>query len=502
MNKYFFIFVIVSAFLYFSFTNNNEPGKKTDDQHKVDSLNNLALDYFENNNLKSTILILQKSSVLAKTTNYKSGEAESYNILGKVLYTRDLLDSALLFFKKSITLKKELGDEIGIAFSSANIGAIFDIKGDYYKALENYFLCQRILKKHKKYSELGRIYNNIGLAYHNLNKHKDASNYLYQALGYLKDPKDSAFIAHCYNNIGMVLFKLSDYPASLKNYQKSLGIKRRLNDKKGMGSTINNIAGIYLKTNQPDSALVYLKMARTLIDNMDEVILRSECNNLTALSYFKLGDISKALFYAKESYKLANSAKALMELKNSSETLSLLYSNISDFKSAYSFHVKLKEYSDSLLNSDKEKEIVKLEKKFEIETKLNEIKRREEEEAKIKAAITERRNTLIYSAITIALFLFFIGFFILSKYRISDKVVKTAASILLLITFEFLLVFTDPFSDSFSNGNPLFKLMFNLPLAVLVVYLHRLLEGFLLNRVRKQKLKETEKNSNDLTLEQ
>ncbi|QTD39351.1 tetratricopeptide repeat protein [Polaribacter batillariae] len=61
------------------------------------------------------------------------------------------IDSAIYYHQKSLNLKIEIKDSIGIADSYNNLGIILDEEGNYLDALKNYFKALKIYEKKYKF---------------------------------------------------------------------------------------------------------------------------------------------------------------------------------------------------------------------------------------------------------------------------------------------------------------------------------------------------------------
>ena len=69
--------------------------------------------------------------------NVLAGIGACYNNIGIVYYHLGEYDKTLDFYKKSLAIDQQLGDEHGIATSYNNIGSVYTDFGDFKSALEN-----------------------------------------------------------------------------------------------------------------------------------------------------------------------------------------------------------------------------------------------------------------------------------------------------------------------------------------------------------------------------
>ena len=105
----------------------------------------------------------------------------------------------------------------------------------------------------------------------------------------------------------------------------------------------------------------------------------------------------------------------------------------------------------------------------------NELRQKKERELKEKEALNSR-NFLQYSAILAVLIFLLLFFNFLGTFNFPITISKIGWFITLIICFEFILVFLDPYVDSYTGGSPLFKLIINVFVAAFIYPLQNILE--------------------------
>lgn len=78
----------------------------------------------------------RKSLQVANANNFIVEEATAYNLLGLVLASEGSLDSALIVYKKALTLRERIKDNVRIASTLGNIGDVLKDQGNYVKAID------------------------------------------------------------------------------------------------------------------------------------------------------------------------------------------------------------------------------------------------------------------------------------------------------------------------------------------------------------------------------
>ena len=101
-----------------------------------------------------------------------------YDQIGLILHSMGYLDDALLYYSRSLSLAKDLGNTDDQATLLNNIAGIYDKKGELDKAL-SYYEESLSLKTEK---EKAPIYNNIALIYIKKGDYQKAVEYFQKAI--------------------------------------------------------------------------------------------------------------------------------------------------------------------------------------------------------------------------------------------------------------------------------------------------------------------------------
>jgi putative effector of murein hydrolase len=67
--------------------------------------------------------------------------------------------------------------------------------------------------------------------------------------------------------------------------------------------------------------------------------------------------------------------------------------------------------------------------------------------------------------------------------KVSPTIAEGIIFFAFLILFEFLLVFTEPYLEQYTNGEPIYNLLANAVLALLIFPVHAILEKLLKKRI-------------------
>lgn len=111
------------------------------------ALTNIGLVYWQWNKNTLALDMLLKAKEIYEKENNMVELGKAYNNIGKIYYS-DIKDTslALTYFEKSLSIREELGNQLGIAIVLANIGNIYRDRKQFDKAFELYTRSRYISK--------------------------------------------------------------------------------------------------------------------------------------------------------------------------------------------------------------------------------------------------------------------------------------------------------------------------------------------------------------------
>ena len=248
-------FSLLSLFLFiqiFGFSNNVKELLKsyknaTDSTEKIFYLNELAWEYTASNTDSAEYYALKAINLITpKSKDYKKNTSFALGILGIVYDLKGKRDIALEYYHRSLNLKLEINDSIGIASTYTNIGALFFSQNNYNKALtyfKNGLNYEKGLNNNQGSEE---SYVNIGVAYKNLNYIDSALFYFTKAEEVNNTTNNTQQKANINSNLGSLYLKLKDYKNAEKALRKAVRLNRELENAVALSIALENLAQIRL----------------------------------------------------------------------------------------------------------------------------------------------------------------------------------------------------------------------------------------------------------------
>lgn len=210
-------------------------------------------------------------------------------------------DSAYVYYAKAKDDLLKVHDSIEAARAITNLAIIECDNGDYRTSIASSIEAEKLLyKKKDSISELisSTNYNSIAIASKNLRNYDDAIHYYNLAISLAKTKIDSLAF---YNNIGDAYLEQQDLKSAKAYFQKALPTP----DRKDYARALNNLAKTKFQESDNYDPMPELSEAwKIRIQEKDNAGLNSSLATI-ADYYIKKNDRSKALFFAREMYKIA-----------------------------------------------------------------------------------------------------------------------------------------------------------------------------------------------------
>ncbi len=499
-----------------------------DDTNKVKNLVDLAWEIvLTTGDYELTITYANDAIAISEKIDYKKGKAEGLNVIGAAYMFQGNYPEALNNYQASLVIREEMGDKKGIAAAYSNIGLVYMYQGDYAKALKNHKASLKIEEERGDKAGIAGSYNNIGIVYEDLGNYPEALKNHLATLKIAEEMGDKSVIANAYNNIGSIYEIQKNYKEALKNHRNALKLREELGDKRGIADSYNSIGNCFraegdysqaLKNhlaslkideeigNQPGIASAYHNIGGIYAAQGDSAIFKGNKNYAMnnrypqavenyiaslkireeigdkagiAATYVNLGAVNLKLKKYQEAMKYLNNGLLVSKeignkriIRDSYNELSILDSTQGNFGKAYENYKMYIIYRDSLFNEEKVQETAQMHMQYEIEKdQILEAQALEKEKSRIK-----RRDTLQFMVIFLVVFLVVGVILLLGFIKVPAALAQGLNFVSLLLVFESILVYTDPYLDFYTNGVPAYKLLVNILLATLIFPVHTYLE--------------------------
>jgi tetratricopeptide (TPR) repeat protein len=447
------------------------------DTTQVNKLLDLGYRYEETN--KDSALILYREALkLSTDIHYLTGSIKSYRYVGIVNSDLANYGEAIISYEKSMNLAVKANRRKDEAISLMNIGNVYYHQGNFPKCFDYFFKASNILKEQNDSTLLTTVYNSLGIAYYEVKDFgKSIENYK-RGMQLAEQLKDSANLAGIPMNMGNTLLALGKYDSAVICYNEGLKVAKQINDLQRIFISLNGLSSVYRHQLKLDEALDYSLEALDYAQKTEEPEVISDAMLTCGLLYSNLGKHKQALKYLDAGLAIAQQYHIIANLASGYEWRFQVYLKTGEIANAGHDYELSIAYDDSLRNEEKFKEIGQLVGKYELENELREKKIEEERLATAEQLKKDRRNLIQYFSVALLLVVLFITIKLVSNLNVPPKTSHAITFVSLLLLFEFLLVVLDPLIDNWSGSIPVYKLLLNLLLALLITPFHEWLLKF------------------------
>ncbi len=151
--------------------------------------------------LDDALLYYSRSLSLARDLGNKSMQATALNGIANIYESKGELDKALSYYEESLKLETDEKEKAG---TYNNIAIIYVNKSDYQKAVEYFQKAIEISERYGDYHEASQIKLNLGNAYRKMKDYEKAERYLLEGLKGVKKVGDKYWEAAGYGYLGLL----------------------------------------------------------------------------------------------------------------------------------------------------------------------------------------------------------------------------------------------------------------------------------------------------------
>ena len=204
-------------------------------------------------------------------------------------------------------------------------GDIFDIKGEWDKALECYNQALALNKGRKDEGLIAKCYLGIGRINEKRSEWGVALENFDRCLNMSKKTSNVKGMADAYYGIGYIYRRTGQLNKALDDYNKSLECYEKLDDMSGIGKAYIDTGNTYIDRGEYGKAIDLFKKALKMFEKSGNRYETVRAYNNIGVCYVQSGRINKAIEYCEKQIKLAEEIGFVRLLANGLNTLSFIY---------------------------------------------------------------------------------------------------------------------------------------------------------------------------------
>jgi len=223
---------------------------------------------------------------------------------GYLLQSRGKYEQALDYYSRSLKIKQELGNHLGVARSLHQIGRIHELRGDYEKALENY---QQALKAFEDLGDragLAGALHQIGSVQQERGDNEKALENYERALTIFEELGNRRHVATALHQIGTIYGQRAEYDRALDYYERSLKIHQELNNRDGVANSFGQIGNLHSERGNYEEALRYYDLALKIFEDLGNRMGVATALHQIGIVQEERNDYDRALEYYQRSLNI------------------------------------------------------------------------------------------------------------------------------------------------------------------------------------------------------
>jgi len=357
--------------------------------HKATGYNNLGFVYDAYGELTKAGAVYEDAAKTYLLAGDSAGLALVYNNQAMLFKDQAETDKAIALLEKASDIALRNNDDDNLSSTYANLSTMYANGGQLTKAVEYVFLGMEIQERLKDSIGIGHSYNTISALYFKQNDYENARKYSEKAIKIQEQTIDSEGLSSSYNNYGFLLDYIDEDSLALIYYNKALELRRYYKDPGGIAESLSNLATYYLDEGDTAKGMEFLFEAVEIRENIEEIEgLSGTYNKLSGL-YFVNGKMSLALEYGEKAIRFARRTGYRDDLMYSSQTLARIYEKLGRYKDALKMQKLYTATSDSLFNSETQRNL--------LITEMNHERSKELYADSLSDATKDEMNTLAFA---------------------------------------------------------------------------------------------------------
>ncbi|HYG20971.1 MAG TPA: tetratricopeptide repeat protein [Ohtaekwangia sp.] len=332
----------------------------------------------------------------------KLGVAKALNNLALNYYNLSDFKKALEYHDEALSIFTALNYTPGIIHSYSNTGVVYLSLSDYPKALENFLHGARFAAGDSLL--LANILLNVGLVHKNMHAYDRSLEYAEKARALFVASGQKQGAANALGNLGTLYSETGRYREALRHYQAALQLNTAIGNNRRKASDLVNMAVVYQHLNKYDSAHDYLRESLALYEQTHDKENTSATMVKLAEIYLAVPSLldhlsgasaeKKLVGYLQQALTLATASGSLQSQRIAWESLRKTFEKYGRHAKALYAYKQQVAFTDSIYNSEKDKELARHQIQFEFEKKEASLKSEHEKDMAVAQAEIERQKTV------------------------------------------------------------------------------------------------------------
>lgn len=376
-----------------------------DDDHKLTFYNTFATELFYSGELEMLRSVYGSGLALDFSSKSYPDYVQLLKLRTDYHKVREEYDSALAAADNSFQVASQNQDTLSQVGALVNKGSVFETIAEYPKALDFYLEALTLAESSKNKRAIATAYISLAVFYSSIENPDLAISYNKKALEIYNELNQNIKVVQIYSNLGLALDKKGSYDSARYFLEKGYTIAENIGSEFGKAITELNLGLNSYRIKDYSKSLEQFDRVNIFFSKVNDGYGMCLCNYNYCRIYRALGQKDKAIEYGLTALKIAQEKQLLNEIEGITEQLSGLYEERNDMTNALKYYKMYSVAKDSLVSTDKNQEIGRLESRFDLNKSLYENQLLGKEIDLKSQTITTQRTTIIGSIVSVFLLL-------------------------------------------------------------------------------------------------
>jgi signal transduction histidine kinase len=279
---------------------------------------------------------------------------------------------AFAYARAALALSEDMDNAYRVARSNQLVARVYQVTGIFDKALDYMLKALHQFKILGDTLQIGLCYEDIGVVYRLSGDFQQSFAYLNDAIGLNKQQRNYRQIAVNYMNMGLGYLMVDSTDKGLSYFMVSYMIADSLKMEKEKMALLNHIGKGFARLGKYQDALRHFYRVLDIVGRQPDDLVRAEALVNIGSGYFGLKNYPAALHHALRGYELAREKNFTVLHSEAARLLSDIYARQGNYRQSYQYLSEFLSLSDSVLNNERTRQLVKLQTLYELNLKEQE----------------------------------------------------------------------------------------------------------------------------------
>lgn len=378
---------------------------------------------YESNLPDSALHYYALAGSLSRRINYPVGILKYISNYTAVLNVQGKLEESIKLNLEAVRIGTKNHLTLQAAKAYVNLGAVYQYKEDFPKAVEYYLKALPLIEKSGMPQAHSLLLNNLCGVYRSINQPEKAIDYAKQALLISEKSNDIISQGQSYNSLGNCFKDGGDNKQAEFYYRKAEALAVSTSDLNLQETALINLGNVYLSLNLPEKSITFFDRALPLTDSINDVSGKAYVLLGIGEGLYKMRRWPEAESQLKQAILFARDHDQRDILQELYQVLSDVYIATHRFEQAGRTRKLQDSVEQSIMDTTILQSVQSLEAEYRLQQKQNELLTKDLELQHSKAATMQQRYWLVasYSGVAVLVLVLVVTYVFFRQRQLINK---------------------------------------------------------------------------------